>query len=359
MSLIWDRCEALTEAGRTWVGSLDAGTIEVDTSVKSSLDTGSIRGRNQTANYPHWFYISCGLSPTLDFTGPDRPKSVFVKINTSGLPVRAAIVGPSGTEYYIANQELTPNVMTELTLDYSGVPTSELQAVSGFYVIFGDTTIPAGATLWLAGITSEGVAPPPSGIWDRCEALTEAGRTWGGSTDHGTIVVDTSVKSSLGTGSIRARNGSAVSPYEFYVGCALNPTHDFSANRPNSIYVQVDRPILVRVAIAGPDNAERNLALQTVPANTMTEVTLDYSTVPLSQLQAVNEFVVTMASPVAAGSTLWLAGITLPPPRNVQIQSNYGVAGVIVDGTFRGNTPLTVQLEDGQHAITVPLSVNV
>lgn len=160
---MWDNCQALIESGRAWSGSTDAGTIAIDTSVKSPLGTGSIRGRNGSSAWPHWFYISCGLSPALDFRGQDRPKSIFAKISVPNLFARVAIIGPSGVEYYLAKQLLTANVMTEITLDYSGVPLAQLQAVNGFYVTMGDTSIPAGATIWLAGVTSQLTAPPPAG----------------------------------------------------------------------------------------------------------------------------------------------------------------------------------------------------
>ena len=132
-------------------------------------------------------------------------------------------------------------------------------------------------------------------IWDRCEALVAPERYWARFPEVVSLSIDTSVKSPLGTGSIRVDIPATPGVWDIYVVEKFNEDasllFDFTVIRPSSIFVQSPQATEWRIEVVTretpgiePNWNIHEVARQTVPANTMTEILLDYSGIPDASL---------------------------------------------------------------------------
>ena len=134
-----------------------------------------------------------------------------------------------------------------------------------------------------------------SGIWDSCESLSSSNRVWYTPSAGASLSIDTSVQSSLGTGSVRV-DIPASSSYDLYVqewfGQSPTVLSDFTAARPESVFVEGSRAVEWRIEIVTRESSGyawnvHVVADQTVPAWTLTEIQLDYSAISNAALQMV------------------------------------------------------------------------
>ena len=132
-----------------------------------------------------------------------------------------------------------------------------------------------------------------SSFWDRCEALSAPERYWVTDISGISLSIDTSVKSPLGTGSIKATVSSGVRDMyvdEWFTPDARLPFQDFTISRPTSVFVQGSRTTEWRIEVVTREPSGRPwkthvVARQTVPANTMTEIRLNYSDISTAALK--------------------------------------------------------------------------
>jgi len=170
-------------------------------------------------------------------------------------------------------------------------------------------------------------------IWDRCEALSVTQRYWSSvyadaaDVEHAVpLSVDTSIKSPLGTGSIKAaipNCGEDIYIYERFdpdLGLVLDLS---GTNRPASIFVQLSaaRSVNVKViTLAGGVWKESIICPSTaVSANLMTQLMFNYSGISVSDLQnAVGIEVIVENYGKTTTMSAWIAGVAsvaeAPPP---------------------------------------------
>lgn len=178
-AVIWDSCQAYSAPQRHWtfdyVDSSGHGVgvaqySSIDTSVKSPLGTGSLKlaipaGLSQNVRVSENFSLDNTL--LLDFSGINRPRSIFVRLNA---PYSISVVlitrEPSGTAWNShvihPSTAIPANTMTELPLDYTGISTSALSMSTRVAVIVPATS--SAITVWVSGVTSAASAPPPSAL---------------------------------------------------------------------------------------------------------------------------------------------------------------------------------------------------
>ncbi|MCJ7632027.1 glycoside hydrolase family 5 protein, partial [Candidatus Bathyarchaeota archaeon] len=154
-------------------------------------------------------------------------------------------------------------------------------------------------TGYISGLTAYGsVSPSPSpqpnpqtSIWDSCQSLSGSGFVWISSPSTISLSVDTSVKSPLGTGSIKSTVPSGTTSDSYVVerfSADASALKDFTVGRPSSVYVQGSRAVTWRVEVVTREGGGWNIhviAQKAVPANTMTVISLDYSAISNSALQ--------------------------------------------------------------------------
>ncbi|MCJ7633320.1 hypothetical protein MUP77_13150, partial [Candidatus Bathyarchaeota archaeon] len=132
-------------------------------------------------------------------------------------------------------------------------------------------------------------------IWDSCQSISAPERYWSSGRAEASLRIDTSIKSPLGTGSIRV-DIPATSAWDLYVvewfSTDANLLKDFTVGRPSSVYVKGSRALDWRIEIVTREPSgtvwnTRVVARRTVQANTMTEIQLDFSGVSSAALKMV------------------------------------------------------------------------
>ena len=149
-------------------------------------------------------------------------------------------------------------------------------------------------------------------IFDRCEALSLADRKWY-SIYQETRSIDQTVKSPLGTGSIKVDVPPTAGVYNTILFCEFAPEKDFTTKRPKSVFIYSLKAMQFMLEIiCRPDESwlERYLTgWVNIPANTMVELSADYSGVPLTDLQEVFQLRV-FAKTDQQAATFYVSGIT-------------------------------------------------
>ena len=206
---------------------------------------------------------------------------------------------------------------------------------------------------------------PDIGIWDRCDALSSPERIWTICPENMTDVVlsiESTVQSPLGTGSIEIYHPGAAGVWELNVAEVFNEDatlrKDFTISRPRSVYVMSPRSIewgidiITRENVTDPmDWTIHTIAIQAVPANTMTEILLDYSAVPYSLLKMVAQ--VSVVPYVEEQEfTGYVAGITKGELGTLSIDTTPVLGEVFVNGISWGISPQSRRLDPGIYTVS-------
>ena len=157
----------------------------------------------------------------------------------------------------------------------------------------------AWSSIWTFTVAIPYSSPPSTTLWDNCTSLSSSSvqRYWLADASQAALSIDSSVKSPLGTGSIKVAIPAVSGLWDLYVdewwstGASL--LKDFTTgSRPTSIFVQSGTSVGVTVQVIdrSPDGNgwnTYNIAQQTIQANTMTQVQLSYSGISNSSLKMV------------------------------------------------------------------------
>lgn len=310
-----------------------------------------------TKNLAASCYLSGLTTVVSPLTAEVTPTEQHAFINET-LTFNVAINGgvlPYSIQWYANGQAL--NGQTQPTLQI----TSDTE---GTIDIFCRVTDSQDTTVDSNTVTATFTSAPPTEIWDRCEQLIQPDREWT-TNPEATITIDPSIKSPLGTGSIKIYEPATGGVWNTFAFCTLSPEQDFNTSRPKSVFVyhEKDTPMdFVLWLITRPDGAwiERQISQTiTVQPFTMTEIPTDYTGIPPIELAEAYQFRV-LAKTNQQEATFYISGITAETPMIYTISGKVTdiQANPLANVTVQAGAYTTDTLDDGTYQLTVSAGIH-
>lgn len=299
-----------TNTIRIYEGSVERAAIPFDLSKSDGYVY--LTGANGTQTVDN-FTVGMPAPPPLQATA--SPSTQTVQVNQNAI---FNVAASGGTAPYIYQWYSDSTPLPNQTGASINITSSIAQTLSLFCRVTDSIGISVDTNVVTVTFTS---APLPPNIWDRCESLSDAvsERFWGVNRAEAAISIDPSVKSSIGTGSIKCVEPATSGVWNVYVVEGFGPVYaatlkDFNQLRPKSVYIQCDKALTFAVEIVTrePDGTAWNthqVAEVQVPANTMTEIPFNYSGIPAAALQMVVQVSV-IARVNQTAATFYIAGLS-------------------------------------------------